>query len=83
MPIQSEIPDLNELIMSFHVGQPIMAWIYLDMDSIKERMKQARQNGEPQQAWGCLLCGHQSDSSMVMTSPTTVACVSCYDYMHK
>lgn len=83
MPIQSQIPGLNELIMSFHAGQPIMAWIYLDIDSIKEKMKQATQQGGSQQGWGCMLCGHQPDSSMVMTSPTTVACESCYDDIHR
>jgi len=83
MPIQSKIPGLNELIMSFHAGQPIMAWIFLDIDSIKEKMKQANQQGGTLQGWGCMLCGHESDCSMVMTSPTTVACESCYDDMNR
>ena len=83
MTIQSEITGLNELIMSFHAGQPIMAWIYLDIDVIKEKMIQAQQQDQSQQGWGCILCGHKTDSSMVMTSSTTVACESCYEDINR
>ncbi len=74
-PTPTEL-SFNELIMSFHAGQPYLAFFRPDYDKIAELRKT---QPDYQFDWRCAVCHHIPElASMRMLSPTACICDSCY-----
>ena len=83
IPFQAPVKEppaeisLNDVIFSFHAGQPYFIYTYIDRDKLAELSKT---DPNVRTEWGCEICGHQPvNRSMIMTSPTTARCESCHD----
>ena len=63
----------NELIYSFHMGTPYMAWFMPDLSNPNNQNLH----------WICINCGAKPRESAALITPLTVMCQSCHHSLNR
>ena len=71
-PVPAVEVSLNEILLSFHAGTPLMAWI------------QPNTEGEANQHinWHCGVCGKKPGNSAALMSVASIMCQSCHGILN-